>query len=184
MHIPFDRTILNYLKTKNQNRSLAASKWTFSLLRRNMYFDELQDWRENYLPVSVVGKIVLDVGAGEGETAKLFLDNGAKEVICIEPDTASFNLLSFNASKHPGRLDIINRKFKLSDLILPFDFLKMDIEGYEEALLGVELRRQAVVEVHGLQLVKKFREKGYRIALPKDEVNRRVGCLAYAFWKC
>jgi hypothetical protein len=51
---------------------------------------ELDDWHRNYLPI---GRVVLDIGAGNGETAQFYLNHGAEHVICIEPDA---NLLYEN----------------------------------------------------------------------------------------
>ncbi len=62
--------------------------------------------------------------------------------------------------------------------------MQMDIEGYEEALLGVELSVPAVIEVHGLQLRDKFLKKGYRISYSNFDVERGFACCSYAFWKC
>ena len=44
--------------------------------------------------------------------------------------------LAVNERNHPDRIVAINDKFQLSQLDIPHDFLKMDIEGYEEVLLG------------------------------------------------
>src|SRR5713101_958067 len=58
--------------------------------------DELPIWEKNYLPVSVEGKIVLDVGAGCGETSAFYIAHGARKVIAIEPDKRAYSLLLRN----------------------------------------------------------------------------------------
>jgi len=53
-----------------------------------------------YLPRhSIEGKVVLDVGAGCGETAALFLAAGARSVVCVEPNREAFFLLLENIKK-------------------------------------------------------------------------------------
>lgn len=66
------------------------------------------------------GKVVLDVGAGEGETAELYLSQGAEQVICIEADPAKIELLKRN---FPGP-NVIAIQAKL-------DHGKIDIDGGE-----------------------------------------------------
>jgi len=61
--------------------------------------------------------------------------------------------------------------------------MKMDVEGYEEALLDVELTRPAVIEVHGLQLRDKFQQKGYRIAY-NEITAKKYECICFAYWMC
>ncbi len=84
---------------------------------------ELDDWHRNYLPV---GKIVLDIGAGNGETAQFYLSHGAEHVICIEPNA---DLLYQNFGSDP-RITIVP---------LRVDSIKSDCEGGE---------RNMVIETH------------------------------------
>lgn len=148
-----------------------------------MILRESQDWHKHYLPISMHNLVVMDAGAGEGETARLFLENGASKVICIEPSTESFVYLEKNSASHP--IMPLNKLFELTDLTTySFDFLKVDIEGYEEDLLGKELSYPAVVEVHGLQLRDKFQNAGWRIEYPSQEDRKGFSCTTYAYWKC
>jgi SAM-dependent methyltransferase len=136
--------------------------WVFSEFRKQLYINEYSDWEIFYLPVNVKGLTVLDIGAGEGETARFYFNHGAKKVICIEPDDESFKLLLLNAKNRA--MQCYHKTFDLSDLLLNFDVLKMDIEGYEEALLTIpKLTKPCIIEVHGLQLVKRFLKKGYKL---------------------
>lgn len=93
MRFPFSRA----LKIFYNVHFAKYDGWVFSNERKRLYIIEKPTWERNYLPISVKGKIVLDVGAGEGETAKFFLDHGAEKVICIEPDPKAFKLLELNA---------------------------------------------------------------------------------------
>jgi SAM-dependent methyltransferase len=123
-------------------------------------FCEWLDWEKYYLPKSgLVGRTVLDVGAGCGETAHFFFSHGARQVIAIEMDPGQLKLLSRNAdvnrwNANGRRLKIIPRPFELADLQREeFDFVKMDIEGGESALLQLPaLDFPIVLEVHSDQL--------------------------------
>jgi predicted RNA methylase len=184
MKLPFSRTIKSYLRTLYINRYFKG--WKLSQVRRSLFFTEFENWKQNYIPFPLKDKTVLDVGAGEGETALFFLLHGAKKVICVEPDPKCFGNLLCNAS----RFNIIPvlSPFNLTMLdSFSFDFMKMDIEGYEESLLTVDLDRPAVVEIHGLQQREKFKRKGYTV------VNRSPyelddyftpTCTTYGFYKC
>jgi hypothetical protein len=83
---------------------------------------ELDLWHKYYLPV---GRTVLDVGAGCGETALFYLKHGAKRVICIEGDEIALELLVKNFG-HDERVTIVPAII---------DSTKMDIEGAEENLV-------------------------------------------------
>jgi SAM-dependent methyltransferase len=143
-----------------------------------MFIQEYPQWKRFYLPFSMRGLTVLDVGAGEGETARFFLENGAKKIVCIEPNHRAFEYLLGNARHRP--MECFNKRFDLDDLVFRFfDFMKMDIEGYEEQLLGVQLEKPSVIEIHGLQLRDKFNGGGYMI---KDVGHDDRCCTCYAYW--
>ena len=141
-----------------------------------MYYDQYLEWSAYYLPIQIKGLRVLDVGAGEGETAKFFLEHGATSVTCIEPDNSSFCILKRNSVGKP--LICMHKKFEVSDLNLPFDFMKMDIEGYEEDLLGEKFSQPCIIEVHGLPLKERFEKDGYTTILGP---YGRANCLCYAY---
>ena len=161
---------------------LKRERWVFSGFKVDLIARESADWKRYYLPFSVKDKVVLDVGAGEGETARFFLKHGAKKVTCIEANQKAFDNLHRNSLEH-NNITAVFKRFSLSDLTaFPCGFLKVDIEGYEECLLTAQLPFSAVIEVHGLQLRDKFRDKGYRIDDSRtcDEAN----LFSYAYWKC
>jgi hypothetical protein len=93
---------------------------------------ELGKWHKTYLPLKRNIETVLDVGAGNGETAQFYLNHGAKTVICVEPDA---KLLSENFANDP-RIVIVPHA--------P-DFIKLDGEGCE---------RDMVFETHFLAWLK------------------------------
>jgi hypothetical protein len=164
-------------------KSVQREGWVFSSRNLHAILFESPGWTRFYLPIDLKGKTVLDVGAHEGGTARFFLQHGASKIIAIEPDSAAFNYLKVNASKHP--ITAYNKRFSLTDLTtFYYDFLKMDIEGYEEALLNVRLTKPAVVEIHGLQLKDKFQAAGWAIEYPSSENRLGYGCQCYGYWMC
>ena len=186
MHIPFSGTIksivINHV-AENYYREYTKG-WTFSKYRKDTIQSETNDWFKYYLPVDLKGKVVLDVGAGEGESALFFLRHGASHVYCIECCDYAFQNLKLNA-RNCARITPIHKLFDLQDLERKVDFLKMDIEGYEEVLLSADIKIPAVVEVHGLQLRDKFKSAGWQIKSPTF-VNTvgygsAPGCTCYAY---
>jgi hypothetical protein len=186
LKLPFSRTFQNYFIEMQEKKQLAIalSGWSFSNFRVGMIKTETSDWEKHYLPVDLRGKVVLDIGAGEGETAMFFLKHGASKVVCVESCPDAYTYLAVNQRNHPHRITAINSKFQISQLNNPHDFLKMDIEGYEEVLLGVKLVTPAAVEVHGLQLSDKFEAAGWRIKPMNEECAKGYGCVKYAYWRC
>lgn len=124
------------------------------------FFKEIRLWRKYYLPnFSLKGKTVLDVGAGCGETAFFYFCAGAMRIIAIEPAMSEF--LIDNARLNKWNLRTIPRKFRLSDLKLDFDFMKMDGEGCEKLLLGLRGNRlpPCVIEAHSRFLINRLAKK-------------------------
>ena len=181
VHVPLSRTTKKWWIRRKIMSQLKKEKWHLSERRLGLFLDE--NWARYYLPIDVTGLTVLDIGAGEGETAKFFLDHGAAKVICIEPDPGAVKVLEENALNHPGKIEVHAKFFELSDLSIKHGFMKMDIEGYEESLLGLgELPAPSVVEIHGLQLRDRFRKQNYRI---DDTPNvNGMGCTSFAYWRC
>jgi|GEM_PF-1731011 hypothetical protein len=186
LKIPFARTMQNYLNELQHKKTVAnaIAGWSFSEYRLGMIHSETHDWMKHYLPIDLRGKVVLDIGAGEGETAMFFLQHGASKVVCIEAEPEAYSYLEINQRKHPKTITAIHSKFEPSHLKIPHDFLKMDIEGYEEAILGIKLENPAVLEVHGLQLCDKFEAQGWRIHTTNRDCAKGYGCVRYAYWKC
>jgi predicted RNA methylase len=162
--------------------SYRSNGWNFSKERRDFYIYERDDWLKSYLPIDIKDLTALDVGAGEGESARFYLENGASKVICIECDDLSFKKLKENAMKFP--LECFHKRFSIEDLGLKFDFMKMDIEGYEEELLGIAIEKPCVIEVHGLQLREKFMKAGYMIKNKHSSGSYSDGFISYAYKNC
>lgn len=176
-HLPFGRTVQNKIAELKYD----PEGWIFRQ-HKEKYIYEMNEWTKYYLPTTdaVRNKTVLDVGAGEGETAKFFLDHGAKHVICIEPEQKLVNVLRVNAAKRP--VTVLQKKFELTDLLLDYDVLKIDIEGWEEELLSENcppITKPVIMEIHGLQLIDRFKRKGYRISYPRSDT-----WIAYGYFNC
>jgi SAM-dependent methyltransferase len=126
---------------------------------------EYRMWERLYAPISLRGKVVLDVGAGCGETAIFYLSQGAKSVIAVEPDRLAYECLARNCSRYNLPVVLIDSEFNLKLLELEYDFMKLDAEGAEVGLLSYKGRlKPSVIEIHdtlypGLcsRLTKEFR---------------------------
>jgi hypothetical protein len=126
---------------------------------------------DRYLATDIKDKVVLDVGAGCGETALWFLSKGAKHVVAIESDDKAFELLVQNTKGHS--VDCISGKFNLDSLNIPHDYLKLDIEGGEDIMLQAsDLRydKPFVVEIHDKSKALQWQEKFNLVLLydPQD----------------
>lgn len=128
-----------------------------------MLATEWKIWERYYLPnFSLDGKIVLDIGAGCGETAFFYLLNGARKIVTIEPNREATECLRENAKRNNWNVEIIQEVFKLEHFNIPHDFMKMDIEGHEKELLKVPYNKPCIVEVHSDEIRRKFEEKGFK----------------------
>ena len=91
-------------------------------IHRSYVENELEMWHVAYLPV---GKTVLDLGAGCGETAFFYLNHGADHVICVESD--------------PEAVAHLRRNFegdsRVTILPVHVDSVKIDIEGSEDGMV-------------------------------------------------
>ena len=118
-------------------------------------------WRRYYLPkFSLQGKVVLDVGAGCGETAYFYFKHGASKVICVESNEEALANLRRNCSRNNWNVEILDHPFELGDINREYDFMKVDCEGGEVVLLSSERDlRQCVIEVHSADLRQKFMSK-------------------------
>lgn len=90
---------------------------------------ELEFWHSVYLPANrpdaLKDRVVVDLGAGCGETAFFFLKHGARFVYCFESDPAVQRVLDKNYGDNPRVLVLRER----------VDFIKVDIEGDEENMV-------------------------------------------------
>ena len=141
--------------------------WSVSSLWRRVRWGRYRMFANEYEPFDVRGKVVLDVGAYDGDSAKYFLQRGAKEVIAIEKDRDKAERIPLNPKIH-----VVAEPFSLWHLHLPHDCMKMDIEGYETMLLGHEETipslKPTIMEVHNWWLVEQFTKRGFRVIHTSD----------------
>lgn len=143
--------------------------------------NEYRMWSRVYLPsFSLKGKTVLDAGAGCGETAHFFFENGAEKVISVENDPLSVSCLRENRDRNGWNVEILPESFSAKHFAdLAFDFAKVDVEGAEESLLGLPTLPPCSIEVHSPKLtdafMKKFAMKVVNVAWSGTFVPRRIG---------
>jgi len=128
---------------------------------------EWRKWKRDYLPpFSLVGKTVLDIGAGSGETTYLYVLAGAKEIVCIEPSPEEAALIEENSANLGWKTEVIREPFKLEQLAMrKFDLVKVDCEGCESILLSLpEILVPMVVESHSRSITEALEKKGFRRA--------------------
>jgi len=132
-----------------------------------VYLRERRGWLTEYVPPGgLKGKRVLDVGAGCGESAKFFLEQGALRALCVENNVQARTLLGINARNHVG-VDVVGFNFDPDvHMRIPADFVKVDIEGYEIQLydwlrLNPEFDVDMVVECHSVYVKDRFLELGF-----------------------
>lgn len=156
---------LKEISETNESVIFEAFGQRLKLLRQYAFWfvDEWVIWKRYYLPhFSLVGKTVLDVGAGCGETAFFYFMHGANKVVAIEPHAKAIEYLRENAEKNKWNIDIIPENFKLEHLKIPHHFMKMDIEGGEIELLTTQISEPCVVEVHNNKTKAEFEMRGFK----------------------
>lgn len=108
---------------------------------------------------------ILDIGAGCGETAWKFLDDGAKSVIAIECDPKRFHMLQQNVVKLGMAVLPVGEPFQIEHLSrFNYDLIKCDVEGYEMLLVEYGgVLKPCIVEVHTNWIRDRFIDHGFRI---------------------
>jgi len=129
---------------------------------------EWEEWKKFYTPSLKLSSdsLILDAGAGEGETILLLYLRGFRNFRCVESDASAFNLLQRNVGRLPdASFDLRNKMFGIEDLN-GVAFAKIDIEGGEIELLKLEKKNfpaEIVVEIHNPTIEKQFLEHLPRI---------------------
>ncbi len=111
--------------------------------------DEWPIWEKYLLPsFPLEGKTVLDVGAAGGDTAFFYFTHGAKQVVGVEADPRRCKIFKLNAERLGWDARIICEPFSARHLSIPHDFLKVDCDGGETALLEVDSIKPSAMELH------------------------------------
>jgi 16S rRNA G966 N2-methylase RsmD len=122
--------------------------------------NEWDDWKNQYAPLDLRGKTVLDAGAACGDTAMFFISQGAKRVISVEPDSERFACLKRNVEAHGWPVEVLNRKLEARDLSNPeIDFAKIDIEESDKDLLKLDSLPPCAIETHWEEVTNAFVKK-------------------------
>lgn len=126
----------------------------------------VENYEQLYGYISYSNKIVLDIGADYGSTAKFFLRKGCKKVIAVEPELFLFHQLYKSASLKvtPIRLLVTDKRDFETLINLGADIVKVDCEGCEKFLLDVDdlifkKVKEYVIEIHNSSTLKAFQEK-------------------------
>jgi hypothetical protein len=134
-------------------------------------------WKARYAPpFSLSEKTVLDVGAGCGETAYFYITKGARKVVAVEANREKANLIRLNAVTNGWNVEVVHETFSI-DLLdsIPHDFLKIDIEGGERALLSYDDKLgDFVMETHGEELTQMLANAFQPKRLVHDHADRFI----------
>lgn len=146
--------------------------WSLYTIYRRIWYNNDSATYAKYL--NVKGRTVLDVGAANFDTARIFLKYGAERVICIERDFYPIPNDLKKCVRDGIILPIVQSFNPDQHLSLRFDVAKFDIEGYELELLPYlqELPR-TIIEVHSEYAVDKFIERGWRLLKRNDVAAER-----------
>lgn len=122
---------------------------------------ETEDFTQHYRYLCVQDKVVLDIGAFNGDTASFFLDHGAKRVIAVEPDDEAFRLLLENCMDDERVFPIhawFDHPDKIHNWIVTYhpDCTKIDCEGGELYLLACERDILRSCEFYAIELHLQF----------------------------
>jgi hypothetical protein len=157
---------LTLTKIDDKHVSIGKNGLEFVMLQEHAYYivSEFVDWERDYkFPSSLENKTILDIGAGCGETIFYFALKGCRNFIAVEPNSQAADLLRNNAKSNSLNVKVYNDIFRVSHLNEPFDFIKCDCEGGESILLNQKISKPIVLEAHGLELIKKFQERHFKI---------------------
>lgn len=143
-----------------------------------------EDFEYHWGFIDYKGKIVLDIGADYGSTARCFFEHGASKIYAVEGNEAYYSKLrqnSINLQKHliPTKTliksprDFINIFNSIQERV---DIVKIDIEGDELNLIDVPddiLKRynDYLIETHHInikdKIIPRFKNIGYELKLER-----------------
>lgn len=150
--------------------------WMFHEDYAILYLNEVGRWPREYLPpTGVKGKNVLSIGGGCGEDAKFFLDSGASSVHVIENNPVCEKYLKHNSGLDK-RLTYELKSVSIMDLVLKYDFIKCDIEGYESIFIPFLdlIKSDMIVESHCNYITDRYLEAGFKVATSEPVVNNSI----------
>jgi hypothetical protein len=165
------RASLRLILGKKRRDSILEKLFVYRYLlkKRSNEFSGTEDYDHHWNYADFKGKVIVDVGADWGSTAKYFLDKGAKYVIGVEGDSMLARQLFRNTKSMDKLIPIrlwINKPQFFEFLIRKFkpDILKVDCEGCEVHLCRVKDKifstvKEYLVETHNAHLFNLFNKK-------------------------
>jgi hypothetical protein len=145
-------------KLRRISRQIKKYGLAFSACHWQTILVEWAIWDRCYRPtisLPLEKCLVLDAGAGEGETVLFYYLLGFRNFRCIESDRTAFSALARNCrSLSDAKFDLRNQRFQGEDA-LAVDFAKIDVEGGEIELIKVPpnlLPKEIVIETHGRKI--------------------------------
>jgi len=141
-----------------------------------------EDYNLHWNFTSFKDKVVLDLGADWGSTAKFFLEKGAHKVIAVEADKSRIRKLAYLYRKDDRVVPVygfIKDSSQIDALIEHYspDLAKVDIEGWEKCLPqahNISKVREWLIEAHTPQIYSMlynfFKTLGYKVEV-YDYVN-------------
>ena len=163
--IQFNKLVDTYFS----NYVLLKDGWRLNNESAEIMAREYPEWKYYLPPFNLKDKVILDVGAGCGETARYFLLNGAERVICIENNEECLRYLGVNSYR--GNIFVIPLDFSIDMLSdIDYDYCKIDIEGYEaliingyeKGIIKLNMLKSMVIECHSIYCINKFKEMGFK----------------------
>lgn len=171
-NIKYNKRIIQFNKLVDKyfdNYVLLKDGWRLNIESAEIMMREYPEWKYYMPPFSLKDKVVLDIGADCGATARYFLLNGAKRVICIENNEECIKYLEINSYK--GNIFVIPHNFSIDMLLnIEYDYCKIDIEGYEALMIyavdfGIikpNMLKPMIIECHSIYCINKFKEIGFK----------------------
>jgi hypothetical protein len=171
---PCLKLLLTEVKSIKDRVVTLKDGWKLDVLCASCLARETTAWKYYLPPFSLEGKTVLDIGAGCGETARFFLKNGAKRVLCVEKNQ-KYTPYLFENQIIDSRIEVFPEGFNPNHLLkLDYDFVKIDIEGYETLILnwirdGIISKsddlKPTILETHSTYIEDEFKKLGFKILL-------------------
>lgn len=144
------------------------------------FFNHYWEWKQQYAPpFSLLGKTVLDVGSGCGETPLIWFELGASKVICVDSNPYACYHLRENADHNNWNVEIHHDLFNEKHLKLDWDFAKIDCEGGENFIMfnSVALPKKPIVlETHSALLTYYFLSRLFNCF---QVLNRENGAITH-----
>ncbi len=164
------REFSKWIERIEGDRVKLKDNWIFNSRFTRLIAVERHIWKHYIPPFDLKNKVVLDIGAGCGETARFYLSLGASKILCVENDPENIAYLKENQGNHED-IEVFAEDFKLSHIKnLKYDLIKMDIEGYEQLILdwlkdGSITKRDIdnlILETHSIYIIDEFLRLGFR----------------------